>query len=267
MPSGGARANAGRRQGGVAHARRLLLSALQRGLATAARERGLDRATGLQDEEALAIECAQRIAADMVLAGQGRDVLVLWAQVAPKDGDPCNEPPGGLSGALRRLPGATQPTFSAPVQAAIEPGQGRIFDADGTDQSRDVDALRGQYDESAYYKQGPTDSASEGTTDSASAQPFFVPQHVLPGFVPPLHSLPACSMKPSEMGLNKASLLPGGRQGGRARPVELDGVLVELAQSSVASFGSLQSGGLAQRAVSPHAGEVAGPPTPPPAPL
>lgn len=258
MPSGGARPNGGRKPGGITHARRILLSAIQRGLARAARDRGLDRLTGTDDEAELALECASRIAADMVLAGQGRDVLALWAQMAPKDAEADNQPSGGLSDALRRLPGASQPTFSAPVS-------GRILDAEGQDESLHDDTSSGMPYESVGNDEVPTDSASVGTENSADAQPFFLPQQLLPGVVP-LAQSSARSKHPPVLSLREASLLPGGYRGERACVVELDGVAVEIAPARVERFKALRDDDRAQR-VSQRAGEVAGPPTPPPPPL
>lgn len=99
---GGARPGAGAPKGGISQARRLLVRGLQRGLAHAGRVK-----YGIAgDEEEAAMQSVAMIASDMVLAGQGRDVLAIWAQAAPK-GDEGDE--GGkksvLLAALESLPG------------------------------------------------------------------------------------------------------------------------------------------------------------------
>lgn len=243
MPSGGARVNAGRPAGGIAQARRILLRAIQRGLAKAAIERGLDP-DGTRAEDDLALDAASRIVGDMVIAGQGRDVLVLWAQVAPARDDPREPPSGGLSEALRRLPGV-----------------GRIFDADGADRSLDADEQIDVPSDSEPCEQGPTDSASVGAMNCETGeivQPFFAPQKLLPGFVP---SEPPKKSR-GNIGLTEASLMPRGQ---RACIVELDGALIEFAPVASLAAKRHVNGERAPRAGG--AGEVAGPPTPPPPPL
>lgn len=99
---GGLRPGAGRPQGGISETRRLLLRGLTRGLAHAGRiKHGLHG----EDEE-VAVETVAMIASDLIRAGQGRDVLAIYAQAAPKSDE--GEEGGKKSAlvrALERLPG------------------------------------------------------------------------------------------------------------------------------------------------------------------
>ena len=67
------------------------------------------RAKGaIGEEEELAVEAVACIASDLILAGQGRDVLAIYAQAAPKSDDYDDDPRGHKSPlvrALERLPG------------------------------------------------------------------------------------------------------------------------------------------------------------------
>ncbi len=136
----------------------------------AARARKLDVDIGSDDDERLALESAARIASDMVLAGNGRDVLALWASVAVKGEVKGEGNEGGtLAEALKRLPGVKS-TFD-PIEGAARslPESGK---AETTDTSVDCD-------------NGTTDYASVGTGSVDPAKPFFHPQSILPGMVPP----------------------------------------------------------------------------------
>lgn len=111
---GGARPGAGRPPGGVTQSRRLLVRALQRGLAMAVQ----DRHPGIRGaEEELALAGAAEIARQMIHAGQGDHVLALLAKVAldqaPRE---AGEGEGGslLGAALDRLPGGPS-AIGAPV--------------------------------------------------------------------------------------------------------------------------------------------------------
>ena len=121
MAGGGYRPGAGRPVGGMSQARRLIIRGLQRGLASAMVAKGADPRA---DEEELAVEAVAHIASDLILAGQGRDVLAIYAQAAPK-GDDYDGEEGGrkspLVRALERLPGMVpgpQSSLSGPVEAS-----------------------------------------------------------------------------------------------------------------------------------------------------
>lgn len=154
---GGARPGAGAPRGGISQARRLLLRGLQRGLAHAGRAKGLEG-----DDEEVATESVAMIASDLVLAGQGRDVLAIWAQAAPK-GDEGEE--GGkkspLLRALERMPGLG--SVPNPSQLARPVGENTA--------------------ESKENAVTPTDPASV----TCQGQPFFSPQGNLlpPAVLPP----------------------------------------------------------------------------------
>ncbi len=182
---GGARPGAGAPKGGISQARRLLLRGLQRGLAHAGRAKGLEG-----DEEEVATQSVAMIASDMVLAGQGRDVLAIWAQAAPKgdEGDP-DAKKSPLLRALERMPGLGSVPDSS--QPAIAPAQNRA--------------------ESTENAQAPTDPASVTLPD----QPFFSPQRtLLPPSLDAAHPLPS-SPDPARAPLARA---PSGGGGGTPYP-------------------------------------------------
>lgn len=149
---GGARTGAGRPQGGVSQARRLINTAITRGLAYGGKEKAPDDFVGLNDEEA-AVESAARIVSDMILSGQGNDVIKIWSQVATKDNDKESASKNVLAEALARLPQRSQaPDVS---RSTGDTGERLINkgDADG----------------------GTTDYKSGGTHN----QPYFAPQGCL----------------------------------------------------------------------------------------
>ena len=104
----------------------MLLRGLQRGLAHAGRARGL-----VGEEEEIAVETVARIASDLILAGQGRDVLAIYAQAAPKSDDGGEESgkKSALVRALERLPGMvsvperSQPELGDHVKATEAHGE------------------------------------------------------------------------------------------------------------------------------------------------
>jgi hypothetical protein len=219
-------------------ARRILLSAIQKGLAMAERayrlNAQLDTDLGGAADESLALEAAARIASDMVLAGQGRDVLALWASVAVKsDGKDGSAERGTLAEALRRLPGSKNSTFEPLDGAVRSPADSGQHETSGA---------------SAACDGSPTDYASVGTSNQTSngavsadlARPFFHPQSLIPGMVP----LAGVSKPTSRLGFKAASL--------RDQLGERD---CELDQARAVRAGD---------GASAHAG---GPPAPPIAPL
>lgn len=147
---GGLRPGAGRPAGGLSQTRRLLVNALTRGLAIAGRAKGL-----AGDDEEVATESAARIAADLILAGRGDEVLKLLAVATP-----ASDPAGGerakspLLAALERLPGMQN--SGAPVPGASEataPGAPGAVSAEA-------------------QPPRPSDPQSEGR----DFRPFFLPQ-------------------------------------------------------------------------------------------
>ena len=104
---GGARLGAGRPQGGVSQARRLITAAIHQGLADAGRKKYPSLVS--VDPEVAAVQTAAMIVDDMIQAGKGGDVLKLWATVAMKENpdDKANNK-HSLAAALSRLPGAGQ---------------------------------------------------------------------------------------------------------------------------------------------------------------
>ena len=185
MGHGGARPGAGAPKGGISQARRLLLRGLQRGLANVGRANGFEG-----DEEELATQSVAMIASDMVLAGQGRDVLAIWAQAAPK-GDEGDE--GGkkspLLRALERMPGLGSVLDSS--QPALAPAQNS--------------------EESDENDKRPTDPASV----TQLHQPVFCPQWTL---------LPAPTPPPIHPSMDAAHSLPSSPDPARTPRARLPGV-------------------------------------------
>jgi hypothetical protein len=103
---GGVRSGAGRPKGGVTDARRRIVAAINQGLAQAGRKLQPDRVSQDDDEQA-AIQTGAMIVDDMIQAGQGNDVLKLWAAVAMKEpeGERSSQK-NTLAEALSRLPAA-----------------------------------------------------------------------------------------------------------------------------------------------------------------
>lgn len=99
---GGSRPGSGRPKGGISHTRRMLVSAITKGMALAAEDKGQ---SGSVDD--LAGFTAAEIVRGLVHAGRGDEVLKLYALTAPKS----NEPGGGSDGdspldkALEAMPG------------------------------------------------------------------------------------------------------------------------------------------------------------------
>ena len=152
---------------------------LQRGLAHAGRAKGIEG-----DEEEVAVESVARIASDLILMGQGRDVLAIYAQAAPKsdEGDDPEGKKSPLVRALERLPGMS----GVPEQST----------------AADRRAQKGL----------KTQNQAEGTTNPQSVvphhHPFFAPQGRL---LPPDLEAPARSSSEPPRGPDtRASARPGG---------------------------------------------------------
>ena len=101
---GGTRPGAGRPKGGITDARRRIMAAINQGLAQAGRRMYPDRVSQVNEDEA-AIQTGAMIVDDMIQAGQGNDVMKLWAAVAMKEpeGDKAGHK-NTLAEALSRLP-------------------------------------------------------------------------------------------------------------------------------------------------------------------
>ena len=101
---GGARAGAGRPQGGISLTRRLLTTAITKGLAHAGKMKYPSQVSSQNIEEA-ASDTAAMIVSDMIQAGQGNDVIKIWAMVAMKETEgQGNQSKNILANALSRLP-------------------------------------------------------------------------------------------------------------------------------------------------------------------
>lgn len=155
---GGQRNGAGRPAGGVSQAKRLLLSALTRGLEIAGREKGF---TG--DATAVATETAAQLVADMVRLGRGDEVLKLLAVSQVKTDNPDDPGETALTRALRSMPGLNSP--------ANVPQASRVDECDEHEPAQ-----------SSTYAQGATNPASV----APCFQPVFAPQSLLP-LVHPAH--------------------------------------------------------------------------------
>jgi hypothetical protein len=161
MQHGGARANSGRNPGGVNQSRRILIDSIERGLAIAGRKRGL-----IGDDEEVAAQTTAHIVSDMVLAGEGRDVIKIYALATSKsDGaQPGAAGKSSLINALKRLPRGKS---------------GPVSDVDDNDGMNNAD-------NSDSYEQGAPDcqlvALVSGDDDQAPGndkQPFFSPQKTL----------------------------------------------------------------------------------------
>lgn len=162
---GGSRIGAGRPEGGISQTRRLLVGALKRGLALAGRQKF--RLEG--DEETLAMETAAMVAADMVLAGRGDEVLKLYAVATSRDGEAAGGSEGrrksALVSALERLPGMVvvpgqSDAGSSPLPSSDKTGE---YDPSATDQ-KSVTHLNGPF----FSLQLPLTPGGGGTIDAAS---------------------------------------------------------------------------------------------------
>ena len=101
---GGARPGSGRPQGGISDTRRRIIAAINMGLAQAGRKKYPNAVSQIDDDQA-AIQTGAMIVDDMIQAGQGNDVMKLWAAVALKEGsDPKGDKRNTLAEALSRLP-------------------------------------------------------------------------------------------------------------------------------------------------------------------
>ncbi len=150
MQNGGYRPGAGRPRGGISQTRRLIASAITKGLAHAGRVKYPNMVDSNDLEEAAA-DTAAMIVSDMIQAGQGNEVIRVWAQVAIKESEGQNSQSKNiLANALSRLPA---PSHDADMTQSQEPEP----------QPADNKGL-GDY--------RPTDYKSKG----APNLPFFAPQ-------------------------------------------------------------------------------------------
>jgi len=181
---GGSRPGAGGPRGGISETRRLLVAGIKCGLVHAGRAKGL---TGTDDE--VSIESVARIASDLIMAGQGRDVLAILAQASPKgDEAGAGDTESPLQLAMARMPGLQN----------------------GTGVSRAVIEHDGKPAESQENEQRPTDNVSV----THGQQPFFSPQHTL---IPP--HLEPCARVPS-VPPGACELVPGARAAAPAWPAD-----------------------------------------------
>ena len=149
---GGSRLGAGRPQGGISQARRLINTAITRGLAHAGQIRYPEQVNASDLEEA-ATQTAAMIVSDMIRAGQGNDVIKIWSQVAMKDNEKETTSKNLLADALSRLPSPSQVPDVSRRTAPDEQTPVITGDTEGR----------------------PTDYKSEG----AENMPYFAPQGCL----------------------------------------------------------------------------------------
>ncbi len=171
---GGARSGAGRPKGGVSQTRRLLSDAITKGLATAGRRKFGEEMS--QDDEAAATQTAAMIVSDMIEAGQGADVLKLWAQVSSKDQQEQTQG-NSLEAALKALPSASRVSLVAQGQTEAE----QPLEKSGTYQPRTSD-----------NESGVMPSQPAGATYFAPQQPLLIDRQADGGHPPsghPPHSI------------------------------------------------------------------------------
>ena len=152
---GGARPGAGAPQRGVNYARRRLLAAIEGGVEIAGRQKGL---TG--DRESVIVETAAHMVADMIDAGDLKEVFVLWGQVSAKADDEGDEDgkKSTLSSALLQA--------SRALHAGNAPDSGNTS-APPADNPPDKD-------------EGATHPQCAGGIVRTPGQPVFIPQANLP---------------------------------------------------------------------------------------
>ena len=150
MQNGGYRPGAGRPKGGISQTRRLLDSAITKGLAHAGRTKYPDMVS-TTDLEAAAVDTAAMIVSDMIQSGQGHEVIKVWAQVASRETSGQNNPSKNiLADALSRLPSASHVT----------------------DMSQTYESEPEPLDNTGLADDRPTDTKSNGALNL----PFFAPQ-------------------------------------------------------------------------------------------
>ena len=140
--------------GGITQSRRILIDAIERGLAIAGRKRGL-----IGDDEDVAAQTTAHIVSDMVLAGEGRDVIKIYALATSKaDGSQSgNAAKSSLINALKRLPRGKN------VRVSDVNDNGNIDNAGN----------------SSGYQQGAPDCQLVARAHGDDKQPFFSPQKTL----------------------------------------------------------------------------------------
>ena len=106
---GGNRAGAGRPKGGVSDTRRMITTAITKGLAHAGMTKYPGRVSTTDIEQA-ATDTAAMVVSDMIQAGQGNEVLKIWSQVALKDGGQKSQSGSILANALASLPSRSHDT-------------------------------------------------------------------------------------------------------------------------------------------------------------
>ena len=158
---GGARSGAGRPKGGVSQLRRIMQSAITKGLADAGRSKYGDLMP--EDDREAAVITGSMIVQDMISAGKGDDVLKLAAAIQSKEtGEEGGE--STLESALKRLPTASRDTFMP--QVSNTEGQNALI-SDG-------------------YEERTTDTESGAHGFTPEGGSFFSPQQTLL-----MHSEPA----------------------------------------------------------------------------
>lgn len=163
MQNGGYRPGAGRPKGGISQTRRLINSAITKGLAHAGRAKYPDKVNSTDLEEA-AVDTAAMIVSDMIQAGQGNDVIKVWAQVAIKESDSQNSSSNNiLADALSRLP---SPSHGADMSQSPDL-ETETHNIKGIDDGRPTDAKsNGSINLPYFAPQVPLDLDSEGELEA-----------------------------------------------------------------------------------------------------
>lgn len=152
---GGARSGAGAPKGGVSQLRRIMSTAINQGLERAGRSKGL---TGTGEEVAQA--AASHIISDMIIAGNGADVLKLAAAVDHNKGADNTGESSAVLAALKAKPGRRIGILSAQEQY----------------QQVENETISSTYDERTIDIES---TAQENSSFFNPEQPFFSPQNIL----------------------------------------------------------------------------------------
>ena len=177
MQNGGYRPGAGRPKGGISQTRRLINSAITKGLAQAGRTKFPDRVS-CTDLEAAAVDTAAMIVSDMIQAGQGHEVIKVWAQVATKEGDGQNSQSKNiLADALSRLP---SPSHVSDMSRSHNP-EPQPPDNTGLDEGRPTDTKsNGALNLPFFAPQVPLDLDSQDDPEQACDHPEHAPAGTRP---------------------------------------------------------------------------------------
>lgn len=201
---GGKREGAGAKARGVSGSRKLLMTAINRGLAIAGREKGLSG-----DDAQVATESAAQIVADMVRCGRGDEVIKIYVAASPSKADDDSE--GGLSSleqALGQLPGLNRGLKAAPIDE--EQPHSLIHQ----ECARDLQSLEGEYTPPDYtgsaclseggapFFAGQFELLSGDSLGVGGARPYQGPRPSSPPHPPSHQPLPLMGLSPENFEKN-----------------------------------------------------------------